>query len=210
MAVVHDLNAKLKALRDRLAAETTRARTLPRTPSDLQRRLQTALEAANGVCALTSVMRGAPAAESPVVVVARGNALIQAHLALHDWDSWLAAGDPEAATRPASASTRRRHERYRIERPVKLAQAESEGTVRDISVGGLYVTVAAGAVMRVAAQRVVEVSLDLGGGRELLAGARVLRCDARGVGLRWVEESPRVRAAVESLVANVAPAPAGR
>src|SRR6266542_4262235 len=205
MAVVNDLNAKLRALRDQLAVETPRAKGLQRTPPDLVRRLQAALDCASGVCMLTSVMKGAMAmTESPVVAVARGNALIQAHLALHDWERWLAAEDHDARSSAPVAANRRRHVRYETDVAVKLVRRARQGgpalpllpsdeavrAARDVSLGGLV-------------SSLVEVTINLGRGREFGARAEVLRRDPRGVGLRWFHDSDRVRLAIESLVATV-------
>ncbi len=218
MAVVNDLNAKLRALRDQLAVETPRAKGLQRTPPDLVRRLQAALDCASGVCMLTSVMKGAMAmTESPVVAVARGNALIQAHLALHDWERWLAAEDHDARSSAPVAANRRRHVRYETDVAVKLVRRARQGgpalpllpsdeavrAARDVSLGGLFVAVPANELPRVLVSSLVEVTINLGRGREFGARAEVLRRDPRGVGLRWFHDSDRVRLAIESLVATV-------
>jgi hypothetical protein len=201
MAVVHDLNAKLRGLRDRLARETQQARSQARAPEELIRRLQAALDCAHGVCALSSVMRGV-AGESPVVVVARSNALIQAHLALHDWECWSAVEPPEVRAPAAVPVNRRHHVRFETQMAVRLGTLAR--SARDVSAGGLFVKVPSGELPRLAARSVVQVTVELGRGREVAVAAEVLRREASGLGLRWIDDSQRAHRDIAALVDCVA------
>jgi hypothetical protein len=218
MAVIDDLNAKLRALRDRLAVEAQRAQGVPGTPPDLVRRLQAALGCANGVCLLTSGgTAGAVVSESRVVVTARANALIQGHLALSDWERWIERADRQSWPTASFPENRRRHPRYETDVPVRLVRPIGDGglaerplpsdeavrSAKNVSVGGILVAAAQNDLPRVGVSSVVHVTIELGNGRSLRAGAYVMRRDERGLGLRWIDDSDRVTRAIESLVAAV-------
>ena len=85
MSASDETKTKLRELRNRLAFEPPRARMRPNTPKELAERLQAALDAVNGACAMP-VASTESAAEA--IEEARQEAIVDAHLVLHDWERW--------------------------------------------------------------------------------------------------------------------------
>lgn len=211
MTPTDEIRGKLRALRDRLAAELPRARIRAGAPPDLAQRLQTALDLVSGVY-LLGLSTAAPAPAG--LGEAREDALVEGHLALHEWERWAEQEKLRAARRIAPASNLRQSERHETNVLVKLLRytlqdggsvgmtLESETAnrpARNVSLGGIFVSASPEDLPRVGPGCVLHVSVSFGA-LSFKARATVIRRDGNGFGLRWVEESDRIRTSVESLL----------
>jgi hypothetical protein len=210
-----DTKAKLKQLRDRLALEAPRARSRPDAPLDLVQRLQSAADMVGQVYLL---MVGSSPASNEAREEICEDALVEGHLALHEWERWLEQqGRAKPSPRTAPPVDRRQHDRYKIGVSVRLlrhsVRADGSGGValssevasrpaRNVSAGGIFVALAAGELAEVKPGSLVHVSVMTsdGGGIALEARAIVARRDSSGIALGWVHDSDRTRAAIDSLL----------
>lgn len=207
---IDDPRAKLKHLRDRLASELPRARIRANVPPSLVDRLDAALEL------VANVYRLGASSPSKALDEVHEDAVVEAHLALHDWERWLEQDQKQKrlTTKPPAAE-RRQHERHDTNVTVKLlryrvrpdelgeVQLDSETTsrpARNLSPGGIFVLVPVGELAQVGVGGVVHVSVRFGSAASFQARATVQRRDATGVGLCWIQDSDRGRAAIESLL----------
>jgi hypothetical protein len=215
-----DPRAKLRKLRDRLAVEAPRARAALSTPPEIAERLQSALDLVSSVYLLST---GATAATSAQLDEVYEDALVEAHLVLHDWERWLEQQRQKPASRtPPASPTRRQHERYDTNVSVRLlrhsvhadgtggATLNSEATsrpARNVSLGGIFVAVPKDELAEVAVGNVLHVSVSTPAGALLSFNARatVMRRDASGLALRWIVDSERLRKAIESLLDALRP-----
>lgn len=219
--IVEDSKSKLRQLRDRLAAELPRARTRPNAPPSLIERLDAALEVVTSVYSL----QGSSASTRTLDEVYE-DAVVEAHLALHEWERWLEQEHQQKKLRSRTlpSADRRAHERHDTDVTVKLlryrVRADDFGDVtidsevasrpaRNLSLGGLFVSLAADELPAVKAGSVLHVFVSFGA-VSFTARATVQRRDSNGAGLRWVGESDRVRRSVESLLDAVRRARTGR
>jgi hypothetical protein len=213
-----ETRAKLRALRDKLAAELPRARIRAGAPGELAQRLESALAQVSGVY-LLGVSTAAPAPAG--LDDAREDALVEGHLALHDWERWI---EQEKQRRPKTTTYCRQHERQETNVEVRLlryclqdggslgTKLESESAsrpARNVSLGGIFVAAAPDDLPEVRVGSVLHVSVSYGA-LSLKARAAVVRRDASGLGLRWIEESERVRRAIEVLLDAIRGARADR
>ena len=163
-----DIKAKLRKLRDRLAFATPRARTRGNTPPALLERLEAAAEVLNAVCRFGG---GAEAMRSDTLDELYEDAIVEGHLALHEWERWR---DDESQQKhkvraAAPLGQRRQHERHETSVLVSLARHGVHGggavstdavqlAARNVSLGGILVmagkgdlaTAGVGSVVRVA------------------------------------------------------------
>src|ERR1700761_2750170 len=110
--------AKLRRLRDLLAFELRRAQGRETCPPDLLRRLVTAAELLESVCALKASPDNGDQLEEVY-----SDALVEAHLAMHDWERFRKQDDAVAAKPRTSARPTpipRAHPRVDIDVSVKL------------------------------------------------------------------------------------------
>jgi hypothetical protein len=215
-----DAAARLRTLRDRLAVEEPRARARPNAPAELKERLQATLELVGRVYLLDRKATSAATLDE-----VREDAVVEAHLVLHEWERWLLQEEARAqrATRarvptPTPAPIDRRvHARHDANVAVKLLRYDvrddglggstldtetSSRPARNVSLGGIYVAAARGDLPQLTVGRVVHVSVSssLGAGLAFRARAVVQRRDDGGLGLGWIVDSDPVRAAIEALL----------
>lgn len=208
--------AQLKKLRDDLVAQSQQARTFPLAPAELVRRLHnvaTRVGAAYQQCNSPFTQR------TPEVEEVFDDALVEGHLALSDWNSWVAQHQPRKS-HPAAVATpeRRVHQRDHTILSIKLmnhhlrddglALVVDDETVdcptRDVSLGGAFVLIAPGDLPALVTGQVLHVTLPAASGApEHKARAIVIRRDAVGVALRWIVESPADKLAAESMVSAI-------
>jgi hypothetical protein len=206
MASTQDIKTRLRKMRDKLAFEVPRARVRPATPPELVERLNAALETVTNVCLLT--------AASGTVEEIQEDALVEAHLVLHEWERCL-----ELQNKPPQKSRgteQRRHPRLETNVSVKLQRHAVRGhggtlsvetdtitkPARNVSLDGIYVLAAPAELGDVAVGGVVHLSVvtTLGGTLSFHARAVVVRRDQDGVGLRWVRDTPAIEKAIASLL----------
>jgi hypothetical protein len=201
-----DPKLKLRKLRDRLAFEIARARGRS-IPPDLLRRLLSASE----LLVQIGELKNAPEEVYE-------DTIIEATLALHDWERWLEQADkPKAQARPAapgpqSMIDRRQSERQEAQASVRILRyVVEEGTVeadsitrpaRNVSLGGLAVALAAGDLPRVKVGCVVHLSIAAAGRPTVFqVRAVVIRRGDDGLALKWLHDATGT---VSALVAAVA------
>lgn len=213
---------KLRSLRDKLAMEAPRAKARATTPPELVERLQGALEQVSAAYLLET---SPPQASRSATVVEEviEDAIVEAHLVLHDWERLLAQQAQGQAQRGkprfGAFGEQRQHVRQETNVSVRLlrhAMTETGSGValqtettnrpaRNVSLGGLFVSVRPTDLPEVRTGHVLHVAIEttLGVALAFRARAVVVRRDAAGLGLRWIEDSERVRQAVEALLAAV-------
>ncbi|HEX9102938.1 MAG TPA: PilZ domain-containing protein [Polyangia bacterium] len=219
MSKADDTKAKLRKLRDQLAWETPRAQSRGNTPPALVQRLSAAAEMLNDVCRFGG---GAEAMRSDTLDELYEDALVEGHLALHEWERWRDDEDQQKRkVRPAAPlGQRRQHERHETSVTVSLTRhgLRTEGSAavvgtdavrlsaRNISLGGILVMAAKSDLPRAAVGSVVHVTLGGAGERLLHARAVVARRDDAGIGLRWLTENEADRRVVDAILAATRPA----
>jgi hypothetical protein len=197
--------AKLRKLRDKLSFEGPRARARPGTPPELIRRLQTTLELLSAAC-----MLGQSEAEEEVCE----DALVEAHLVLHDWERVLeqAEGKPKPAPVPSAAD--RRFIRQETSVSVKVSRhAVHEGAqgptlsteitsrpARNVSAGGMFVTGTKEDFPGLGSGSVVHVSVSFADSPTFQTRAVVTRRDEHGLGLRWLQETAEIKQSIQRLL----------
>ena len=213
--------AKLRRLRDLLAFELRRAQGRESCPPELLRRLVTATELLDSVCALKPSPDNAAQLEEVY-----SDALVEAHLAMHDWERFrkqedaAALAKPRALARPSRPPLPRVHPRVDIDVSVKLRRFsvnEAPGAAptieahlaslpaRNVSAGGLYVVATGTAHRELTTGSVVMVTVGLARDASLTFRIRavVTRRDDAGIGLRWIADSKPVQETVQALLAAV-------
>jgi hypothetical protein len=219
---VDDLATRLRKLRDRLAAEEPRARARPSTPAELRRRLAATLELVSRVYLLDP--RQTPAETLEEV---REDAVVEGHLVLHDWERFLAqeeAQQQKARSRvhtptplPPALTDRRVHHRHETNVAVRLLRYDvrqdgsggltldtetSSRPARNVSLGGIFVTMARHDLPQLQVGCIVHVSVSssLATSLGFRARAVVQRRDDSGIGLGWIVDGDAVRAAIDALL----------
>jgi hypothetical protein len=220
-----DVMTKLRALRDRLAVEEPRARARPNVTVDLKRRLQETLELLGRAYLLDEKSTSAAILEE-----VREDAVVEAHLVLHDWERWLALEEQRAQraqqararvpTPTPAPIDRRVHYRHDTNVAVKLLRYDvrengaggltldtetSSRPARNVSAGGIFVAAARGDLPQLTVGRIVHVSVSssLAASLGFRARAAVQRRDDQGLGLSWIVDSDAVRAAIDALLEAV-------
>jgi hypothetical protein len=208
--------AKLKAMRDRLAATVPRARARGNTPPAMLKRLHGTFKHVNDLYQVL-VTRTANAVTLGEAV---DDALIESQMLLDELDA-QPTDAPQPLPRPhLFVRERREHERYdtrvvvRLLRhsvhvdpagAVSLTAATASRPARNVSLGGIFVALQQGELSQVGVGSVVSLDVGLSGEvapfhARVCARAVVMRRTADGVGLRWVETSDRVRRDIENLL----------
>jgi hypothetical protein len=205
-----ELKATLRKLRDKIAFEAPRARARPGVPPELAHRLQAT---AQRIAAALSGPSGGgePAALEELFE----DALVEAHLVLHDWERFLELQEAQRtkAKVPAPTDRRRhvrhdtnvavkllRHEVHEDERSVTLASDSVSRPARNVSLSGLYVSTSKGDLPDVGVGSVVHISVTLGESLSFRARAAVARRDAEGIGLHWIQDTDGVRKSIKALL----------
>ena len=207
------LKAKLKALRDKLAAEVPRLRS--RVPPELVKRLDASLRQV-GDLYLIAVGRNAPPATFGDAVE---DALAEAHLLLHEVERAAAEPGGGARPKPRGGIERRQHERLETQVTVRLLRHSTKpndtggaslGTdvvsraARNVSVGGIFVTLPPAELPQVGVGSVVHLEVGSpGGAPPFNVRAVVMRRDAIGLGLRWMDDVERARRDIQALLEAV-------
>lgn len=208
--------AKLRRLRDLLSFELRRAQGRESCPPELLRRLVTAAELLESVCAL----KPSPGGSSEQLEEVYSDALVEAHLAMHDWERFRKQEDaaltkPRVASRPVASP--RLHPRVEIDVSVKLRRfsvhevsgagmtVEAHTTslpARNISAGGLYVVAKGSAHPELTVGSVVMITVSLARDASLAFRMRavIMRRDDAGMGLRWIADSRPGEHTVQSLL----------
>jgi hypothetical protein len=217
---VSETKKKLRSLRDKLAAEAPRAKARAKTPPELIERLSGALEQV-GSAYLLATSPPQSSHSSTLVEEVIEDAIVEAHLALHDWERLLAQQAEEQAARAkprfGALAEQRQHHRQDTNVSVRLlrhAMTETGSGValqtettnrpaRNVSLGGLFVNVPPTDLPEVRTGHVLHVAIEttLGATLAFKARAVVMRRDATGLGLCWIEDSERVHQSIESLMA---------
>lgn len=209
-----DAKTKLRKLRDELAWLTSRARARPNTPPALLQRLEAAAELLNGVCLLGG---GSGAVRTDTLDEIYEDALVEGHLALHDWERWVGGDDQQKRKARPVPAQRRQHERLEASVSVSLlrhgvrtvgtgAVAGTDAvrlTARNVSLGGMMVMAGKADLPGAAVGSVVHVSVNVSPDRAVHARAVVTRRDDAGIALRWVQETEVDRRVVEALFAAI-------
>src|SRR6185312_7011600 len=138
MTTSTETKRKLRELRDRLSFELPRARVRPNMPAELVARLQAALDAVNGAYAMPAA---STASAADALDEAREEAIVEAHLALHDWERWTETQRQPKPRRAVDARQSREVEvrllRYRAQngdgREVALADTPAARAARNVS-----------------------------------------------------------------------------
>jgi hypothetical protein len=207
-----DPRARLKQLRNALAAETPRALARPRIPPELGERLQSALRLISRVYL----------AAGDTLDEDCGQALVEGQLVLHDWERWQ-GGQAKPQPHALSPINRREHERFASHAEVRILRhgapndlrgeqaLESAATLRrarNVSLGGLFVALPARELPEVVVGSIVQLSITPPVETPLvfLLRATVLRRDADGLGVRWLLDSPRTQRSIDALLDATRPA----
>jgi hypothetical protein len=215
MSASDDTKTKLRELRDRLSFELPRARVRSKAPAELVDRLQAALEAVNGAYAL-------PAASTPsaaeALEEARQEAVVEAHLVLHDWERWteaqrqpkLKAQAPKprrAVDARQSADVEVRLLRYRAQngdgREVAFSDPKAAHAARNVSADGIFVTMPKDELPQLGVGGVLQLAAQVDNGAALQARATVVRRDVDGVSLKWIVDNDRTRRLIDALLDGV-------
>jgi len=215
MTVSDETKTKLRELRDRLSFELPRARVRHNTPAELIERLQAALDAVNGAYAMAAAST-ASAAET--LEEARQEAIVEAHLVLHEWERWaetqrrptLKAQPPKprrAADGRQTGDVEVRLLRYRAQngdgREIAFSDTTSARAARNVSADGIFVTLPKDELPQLGIGGVLQLSTRVDIGDALQARATVVRRDADGLALRWIVDNERTRRLIESLLDSV-------
>ena len=216
MSTSDETKIKLRELRDRLSFELPRARVRANTPHALVERLQAALDAVNGAYAM-------PAASTPsaaeALEEARQEAIVEAHLVLHEWERWAETQrQPKLkaqAPKPRRADDARQPGdvrvtllRYRAQngdgREIPFADATALRAARNVSADGIFVTMPKDEVPQLGVGGVLQLSAHVDqGAAALQARATVVRRDVDGVSLKWIVDNDRTRRLIDSLLDGV-------
>lgn len=209
-----DARTRLKALRDRLAVEAPRARIRAGVPPELVRRLTDVLVRVNCAYLATVGQSAAPAGTEEAVE----DSLVEAHLVLHELEHKEAQTAEASAKARASGPERRVHERFDTDVTVQLLRhsVKNDGSVgvvltaetakrpaRNISLGGIFVALPRDELPQVGVGGVVHVAVSLTETQSFKSRAVIMRRDASGIGLSWIDETGRVRKEVEALLATI-------
>jgi hypothetical protein len=210
MADPEEPKARLRALRDRLAVEAPRARARPTVPAELVLRLQSALDCSS------HLIGAAAALSSPALDEARDDALLEGHLALHDWELFIEQERKQRAqATPLGRINRRQHERHETAVAVRLQRyrvrdggrgdmtldsEEVSRPARNISAGGIFVMATKEDLPQLGVGSVVHVTIGFDGTRPFQARAAVAHRDASGLGLRWIHDSDGARREIQRLL----------
>ena len=195
----------LRKLRDKLSFEAPRARSRAGTPPELIRRLQSTLELVTTACLL-----GQSAAEEEVCE----DALVEAHLVLHDWERCCRQADEKQKAPPLPSAADRRFQRQETSVSVKVSRhALSEDAAgpkvsteitsrpaRNVSMGGMFVTGSKDDFAGLGSGAVVHVSVSLADLPTFQTRAVVTRRDEHGLGLRWLQETAEIKHAIQRLL----------
>jgi hypothetical protein len=197
-----DPQAKLRTLRDRLSATLPRVRMRSDASPDLERGMQGVLRQIESLLRIVG-NKGAAAPDN--LDEALEDAVAESMLLLHDCDRLL-----ETQAKPrlhAKGSERRQHERYETRVAVRLlrhaTRQDDIGAVslttetanrpaRNVSTGGIFVTLGKDELPQIAVGNVVHVQVS-GPGSGFQARAVVVRRDAQGLGLSWILDSEKLR-----------------
>jgi len=209
--------SKLRRLRDLLAFELRRAQGRETCPPDLLRRMVTAAELLESVCALKSSPDNAEQLEEVY-----SDALVEAHLAMHDWERFRKQEDValQKPRSPRPTPVPRAHPRVDIDVSVKLRRfsvhevsgagmtVEAHTTslpARNISAGGLYVVAKGSAHKELTVGSVVMVTVSLARDASLAFRMRavITRRDDAGMGLRWIVDYKPGEHTVQALLEAV-------
>ena len=203
-----DPRKKLRELRDRLAFEAPRAKARPSTPSELAERLQSTLDWINEL--LAAPPPATPAA-GEAVAEAREEALVEAHLALHEWQRRLER-DTQPKIKSFATPDRRQHERHQVDIEVRLLRRRRQADgreialagattqrARNVSLSGILVLLAPDALPEIAVNDVVNAAVIVGTATFETRGV-VVRRDASGLGLRWILDNERAQRSVDALL----------
>ena len=214
--------ARLKTLRDQLAAAVPRAKMKASTPPELLRRLEaTAKSVAQVYLLVASTLNPDESIEEAVA-----DALVEGHLALSELERVQSS---DALSRTPTGIERRQAERHETNVVVRLlrhsVREEGDGSVaigtetvqraaRNVSTGGIFVSLPKTELLEVTLGSVLHVLVGMmNGGPAFHARGVVMRRDTNGVGLSWVLDSDRVRKDVTALleaVRRAAPQPGSR
>lgn len=215
MTTSTETKRKLRELRDRLSFELPRARVRPNMPAELVARLQAALDAVNGAYAMPAA---STASAADALDEAREEAIVEAHLALHDWERWtetqrqpkLKAQLPKprrAVDARQSREVEVRLLRYRAQngdgREVALADTTAARAARNVSADGIFVTIAKDELPQLGIGGVLQLSAQVDGGAALQARATVVRREVDGLALKWIVDNERTRHLIDALLDGV-------
>lgn len=208
--------ARLKVLRDKLAAAVPRARVKVSTPPDFMRRL----EAASAQVAKTYLLVVANKVAAETLDDLVDDTLVEGHLLLSEWERIAELSTPHRANlRPPATIDRRQFERHETSVTVKLLRhsvrsdrdvavaLETETlqrAARNVSHGGIFVAIERTELPQLEVGHVVHVQVGTHyGGAAFHARGIVMRREATGVGLSWVLDTERVRKDVATLLEAV-------
>jgi hypothetical protein len=212
MAASDETKTNLRALRDRLSVELPRARVRPNTPTELVQRLQAACDAVNGAYAMPAA---STASAVEALEEARQEAIVEAHLVLHEWERWaetqrqpkLKAQPPKLKRTPdgrQSGDVEVTLLRYRAQngdgREMALSEITTARTARNVSTDGIFVTMPKDELPQLIIGGVLQLSTRVDNGAALQARATVVRRNADGLSLKWIVDNERTRRLIESLL----------
>jgi hypothetical protein len=213
-----DVKTKLRRLRDRLALEAPRARV--RAPAEVAQQLEAAAAQVSRVYLLSVA---AAATVAPELAEAQEDAIAEGHLALVAWERCQASQTAAKKTPSVPGINRREHERLPITATAKLLRhtvredgsgallldaATTSRAARNVSLGGIFVTLAKGELPAIGVGHVVHVLIapaNAGAAESYELTATVVRREESGVGLRWMLKTERDRVAVEKLLESIRP-----
>jgi PilZ domain len=194
---------KLRLLRDRLASEAPRARAEPLTPPELLARLHSALQSVSGVYLLSGALGGS-GPRSDMLTRTCESALIQGYLAVRDWERWLEQEERDRArTRTPSLAERRLYVRYETNVPVQLQREPTSRTARNLSLGGLFVAATREDVPQLDVGSALVVTVRCRSAPPMKVRAEVMRRDAAGLGLQWIQDSAQVERGIARLLDGI-------
>ena len=206
--------AQLKILRDRLAVAAPRARTGAQLPDELIRRIEAAKEQVAELYLLT-VRKTAPAEALAMLI---DDAIVEGYVLLRqlaDRAEQEANARAKGKALPPSSIDRRQHERLPAHVTVRLLRhsvhKEDTGgaslvtetvdrSARNVSTGGIFVAVSRHELAQVSVGSVVHLQVATPAGRTFFARGVVMRRDADGLGLSWVQDSERVSQEISTLL----------
>jgi hypothetical protein len=209
---LEELRSKLRGLRDKVAFEAPRAHARPGTPPDIDRRLQSTLQRI--VAALTAP----PTVGEPSVFEELcDDIVVEAHLVLHEWERWQeeSAASPKAKPRsPLTGADRRVHTRHETnvfvqilrhglhgeDRSTRLDSESVKRPARNVSLGGMFVTLPKDELPEAGAGSVVHISVSVGDSPPFRARAAVVRRDGDGIGLHWIQENEAIKRSIKTLL----------
>lgn len=215
MAANDETKTRLRELRDRLSFELPRTRVRANTPPELVQRLQAALDAVNGACALK---QASTAAAAEALEEAKQEAIVEGHLVLHEWERWtetqrqpkLKAQAPKprrAAPERQSGDVEVRLLRYRVQngdgREIAFSDTAAARAARNVSADGIFVAMPKDELPQLGIGGVLQLSTEAGDRATLQARATVVRRDADGLSLKWIVDNERTRGLIESLLDSV-------